>query len=408
MKKIYILTAALLSAAATTAQIPQPVNPTIPLIMNIAASSENDVTEITVDGINYSLDNTKLEATVTGCSSSVSTLVMPNSISANEKTYAVVAVAKAAFQANRTLTSISLPKSLKVINTDAFRNLSNLKELKIEDLASWCNVWFANGNANPIYNVFPTTQSKWGKVYINGQQVSTQVTVPEGVTRLGRTFYGFKSLTSVILPSTLKVLGDQTFANCEKLLSCTIPESVDSIGSAFWSCKSLTDIDVPRAVKYLGNSTFYGCSKLANVKLHTGLKTIGSMTFTSCSALTTLELPATVDSINPSAFMSANNLTSLSCKAVTPPSTRAGAFSDFAATCTLAVPEASIPAYKAAPGWSEFANVIILTNAVGSLETEEGPAEYFDLNGLRVSEENLAPGIYVRIRGGKATKVLVK
>lgn len=362
-------------------------------------------TVATVDGIDYTLDNQKLEATATGCAASMTALNIPNTFTANGKTYTVVRVAKAAFQANRNIKTMKFPKSIKVVETDAFRNITNLNQLEIEDMTAWCAVWFANGNANPIYNVFPTSESKWGKVYINGQQVSTAVTVPEGVTRLGRTFYGFKSLTSVNLPSTLKVLGDQAFANCAKLTTVELPAGLDSLGSAFFSCSGLTSIDVPRSVQVIGQSAFYGCKALANVRLHTGLRQINSMAFSSCSALKEIKLPSTVDSISPAAFMMADNIVKMECLAVVPPRTGATAFTDIAETCTLYVPNSSIAAYKAATGWSAFTKVEQYTGAVSGLDNDDAPAVYYDLQGNRVASP--ARGIYIRVQGGKATKVLV-
>lgn len=39
---------------------------------------------------------------------------------------------------------------------------------------------------------------------------------------------------------------------------------------------------------------------------------------------------------------------------------------------------------------------------------EDAPAEWFNLQGVRVSGDNLAPGIYIKRQGSKAVKVLVK
>ena len=36
------------------------------------------------------------------------------------------------------------------------------------------------------------------------------------------------------------------------------------------------------------------------------------------------------------------------------------------------------------------------------------PAEYYDLNGRRITRETLSRGIYIKIQGKKATKILVK
>lgn len=42
------------------------------------------------------------------------------------------------------------------------------------------------------------------------------------------------------------------------------------------------------------------------------------------------------------------------------------------------------------------------------VEMENSPVEYYNLNGLKVSGDNMAPGIYVRRQGTKTTKILVK
>ena len=364
---------------------------------------------VTVNNIEYALDHSKKEATVLGCAASLTKLDMPGTINANNTNYTVVAVAEQAFYGNSKLTSASLPKTLKVLGKDAFRNVRNLNELKIEDLAAWCNVWMANGNANPIYNVFNSIQSKWGKVYFNGTQVSTSLEIPASVNRIGRSFYGFKTLTSVTLPTGLKVLGDQSFANCINLPTVEIPSTVDSIGSAFWGCEKINNIVIPNGVVTLGASTFYGCKALTDVKLNEGLKTIGSMTFTSCTALTEIELPTTLTDIAGTAFMSSKNITSVKCKAVVPPTTTDNAFADFAATATLYVLEESIPAYKAALGWKNFSSIKKLDKSVNGIDADnDAPAYYYDLNGFRVEQENLTPGIYVKVQGSKTTKVVIK
>ena len=364
---------------------------------------------VTVNNIEYALDHSKKEATVLGCAASLTKLDMPGTINANNTDYTVVAVAEQAFYGSSKLTSASLPKTLKVLGKDAFRNVRNLNELKIEDLAAWCNVWMANGNANPIYNVFNSIQSKWGKVYFNGTQVSTSLEIPASVNRIGRSFYGFKTLTSVTLPTGLKVLGDQSFANCINLPTVEIPSTVDSIGSAFWGCEKINNIVIPNGIVTLGASTFYGCKALTDVKLNEGLKTIGSMTFTSCTALTEIELPTTLTDIAGTAFMSSKNITSVKCKAVVPPTTTDNAFADFAATATLYVLEESIPAYKAALGWKNFSSIKKLDKSVNGIDADnDAPAYYYDLNGFRVEQENLTPGIYVKVQGSKTTKVVIK
>lgn len=59
-----------------------------------------------------------------------------------------------------------------------------------------------------------------------------------------------------------------------------------------------------------------------------------------------------------------------------------------------------------------YAGKIELPAQVGishiSSDTKDAPAEYFNLNGVRVSRDALAPGFYIKRQGDKAQKILVK
>ncbi|MCM1078618.1 MAG: leucine-rich repeat domain-containing protein [Bacteroidales bacterium] len=366
-------------------------------------------TAATVGNITYSLDNDANTAEVTGCLGSVKDLDIPATITVKDNTYTVTSIAEKAFYGNRTLTAVRIPATIKTVGHDAFRKLDNLNSLYIADLEAWCAIDFYNGNANPIYNVFPTSTSKWGKVYVDNV-ATTEIVIPEGVTKIGRAFYGFKSLTSVTLPSTLTELGDQTFANCTGLTTVTIPESVEKIGSSFWGCEGLTEISIPGSVKTLGNSTFYGCKALKSIKLSEGIETIGSMTFSGCSALEAITLPSTVNEIKMMAFSDCKGIKEITSLNTVPP-TCAGdrMFEDFL-TATLFVPEASMDAYKAATSWKEFTTVeAVKTTGIETVcgENANGKKEYFNLQGMKVAENELTSGAYIVRDGAKTTKVYI-
>ena len=64
------------------------------------------------------------------------------------------------------------------------------------------------------------------------------------VASIGRSaFSGCSSLTSIVIPESVKSIGYKAFDGCKSLTSIVIPDSVTSIGgSAFIGCKSLTKI----------------------------------------------------------------------------------------------------------------------------------------------------------------------
>ena len=368
-----------------------------------------DPTSATVDGITYSLDNDAKTAEVTGCLGSVNDLNIPETIEVNSTTYTVASVAEKAFYANRTLKTIRIPASIKTVGNDAFRNASNVRSLYIADLAAWCAIEFYNGNANPLYNVFPTSERNWGKVYINGTE-TTEVVIPEGVTKIGRSFYGFKALTTATLPSTLKELGDQAFANCTKLTAITVPDGVEKIGSSFWSCEGLTEISLPGSVKTLSGSTFYGCKSLKTVTLAEGLETIGRMTFNNCKAIETITIPSTVKEIELMAFWGCTGIKEITSLNTVPPTcTTDGMFEDFL-TATLYVPTASIDDYKAATSWKEFTIIKgVETTSINGVENNNDNTGkvYYNLQGIRISANNITPGVYIIREGAKTTKAYV-
>jgi hypothetical protein len=73
---------------------------------------------------------------------------------------------------------------------------------------------------------------------------SGSVTIPEGVTSIGRNaFRGCTSLTGITIPASVTAIGQAAFDECTGLTSITIPEGVTAIGNyAFSYCLSLTNV----------------------------------------------------------------------------------------------------------------------------------------------------------------------
>lgn len=121
-----------------------------------------------------------------------------------------------------------------------------------------------------------------------------------------------EGITSVVIPDSVKNIGEFAFDSCTGLTSITIPESVTSINSyAFINCCSLTSITIPNSVTNIGNYAFFNCSSLASVTLGNSVTSIGHCAFEGCSSLTSITLPNSVTSIGGDAFAYCTNLTSI-------------------------------------------------------------------------------------------------
>ena len=107
-------------------------------------------------------------------------------------------------------------------------------------------------------------------------------------------------------------IGESAFESCESLTSIVIPDSVKSIGDrAFFRCSSLTSIVIPDGVTSIGDSAFEGCKSLTSIVIPDGVTSIGERAFQYCSSLTSIVTPDSVTSIGESAFHGCKSLTSI-------------------------------------------------------------------------------------------------
>ena len=111
-------------------------------------------------------------------------------------------------------------------------------------------------------------------------------------------------ITGIIIPSTVKVIGENAFEDCRGLKSVVMPTELGSIESnTFHGCEQLSEISIPNKVTEIGHNAFDGCNSLAEVTLPDGLLSIGYSAFRECP-ISSIVIPASVNEIGESAFYS--------------------------------------------------------------------------------------------------------
>ena len=146
---------------------------------------------------------------------------------------------------------------------------------------------------------------------------ASQVVIPstyEGkkVTGIGsKAFYGNEYVQKVVIPATVRTIGEYAFGACYGLASITIPDSVTTIEAWAFSGSSLTSIVLPDSVVSLGEQVFNTCSCLQSVKLPNGIGSIPDGMLYNCMNLSSFTIPDTVTSIGASAFEYCQNLSDL-------------------------------------------------------------------------------------------------
>ena len=141
----------------------------------------------------------------------------------------------------------------------------------------------------------------------------SDIVIPSSVTSIGEwAFWGCSSLSDIVIPSSVTSIGDGAFMCCRSLSKIVIPSSVTSIGfSAFFDCSSLSEIVIPSSVTSIGNRAFFSCRSLSKIVIPSSVTSIGDCAFERCCSLSEIVIPSSVTSIGVSAFSCCGSLSKI-------------------------------------------------------------------------------------------------
>ena len=131
-----------------------------------------------------------------------------------------------------------------------------------------------------------------------------RVAVPEGVRELKAfCFAECAALEEVVLPPSLRVIGENAFWSCASLRTILLPEGLEEIRmGAFARCAGLEKISFPPSLRTIGINAFLLCENLREVRFSRGLKVIGELAFSECGAIEEVWLPDSLEMIGYGAF----------------------------------------------------------------------------------------------------------
>lgn len=174
----------------------------------------------------------------------------------------------------------------------------------------------ADGVPEPTpYTVTELRLSYWSGVTSDNNNY-TALVLPDTLTDIGGSLSGFKNVTEITIPGSVKVF-NATLQNMKELKTLTFEEGVEEIasGSVVSGCKSLTTIHLPSSLQKLsGTGTFSGASALTDITLPEGIAITEGSTFSECTSLESIELPASITTIPSSMFAGCSALERVTAK----------------------------------------------------------------------------------------------
>ena len=236
-----------------------------------------------VDGIYYNINYDKTTVAVAPKSYGAwpngyrDTVIVPETVTYNEKTYTVTKLSNEAFAGSYHLKVVVLPNTITVFDRATFEHCHEL----------------------------------------------VSVNIPEGVTTVGNyTFSNCYELSSLHIPSTLTNISFGFNWNCPALSTITVDpgntvyDSRDNCNAIIetatntlvFGCQSTV---IPNTVTRINKNSFPFQSQMQSISFPPSVKEIGYEAFMGCSALQTLYIPATVDTIAPAAFGYCSGLLSI-------------------------------------------------------------------------------------------------
>ena len=247
-----------------------------------------DLTAVEGD-FSYELINSGAEAEVTGYKGSGTSITIPDTMGGKP----VTGIGNNAFQWNYTVTSVTLPNSIKTIGNYAFDH-SAVSSINL-----------------------PSDLTSIGNYAFYSAPISSSITIPAKVTNIGEFAFVCSNLSAIGVDSANPVYSsvdgilfnkDQTTLlqyPCGKPGSTySIPANVTSLGKYSFSYSRLLEtVVIPDTISVLDKGVFYGCY-IKTITLPDNINSIGECCFFDCNFLTSITIPAGVTTIGPMAFAS--------------------------------------------------------------------------------------------------------
>lgn len=156
---------------------------------------------------------------------------------------------------------IIIPEGVKKIGYGAFYHCDNLSSVSLPSTltcvepkafvySAWVESFLSGATGDGDFLIS-------GNTLVAYRGNSPEVTVPEGVYLIvGEAFKGHEEIEKLILPQSLKVVGEGAFEDCVRLSSVEFGGNIEDIKDRAFACCDLASVTLPASLNALGLGAF--------------------------------------------------------------------------------------------------------------------------------------------------------
>lgn len=203
------------------------------------------------------------------------------------------------YKGDKSVEQIELPEGIIEIGDSVFEGCYNLRTIAIPETVKTIGVRaFAYSGLDYIH--IPASVTCISAGAFQRCLCLEKVTFAEkGLMTIGASaFEECYSLERVVLPDTVKDLGERLFKSCFNLAEVKVLKGVTKIpADMFADCCKLTSVIMADTVIEIQSEAFAGCYSLRKLDLPEKLKVIGDWVFLGCTGLEQIMIPKTVTEV---------------------------------------------------------------------------------------------------------------
>lgn len=322
--------------------------------------------------------------------------------------YGITSIGEYMFWRCNSLTTISIPSSVKVIKLNAFQSCnlesvlipegvetienivfhscSNIKSVIIPRSITYIGngAFFGCDNLSTVY--YAGTKEEWNAIIIYNDEGNNNMLLNADIC------YNYQETTPPIVGGvdtsqdtvTEETLGENVTAhnsegvqiigkfpisevdvqyNLIEQIQTAIQNKTSLNNQVFFELLTgdIVEFTIPTSITTIRDGMFYGCTNLKTITIPEGMTSIGRSAFYLCSGLEKIKIPSTVTYISTYAFGACENILEydFSDWISIPTLANANAFQGINSNCKMKVPSSLLSGLQTASGWSTYKNYMV-------------------------------------------------